>query len=376
MSVLNQVATKTWQNAIAVAESSSGSPKDIDRLNQIFEPELTRWAFNQSLLRQRAKTKFKRSSEMLFSRISLEMASHESVAQWHASLFPHEVRIFDLTAGIGSDSIAFSKRGPVTSVEILPEHADYLEWNLSLHGGDFTVICDDSQKILQENHCEYIFLDPARRVENRRLVNPDDFSPNLKTFIPLLKNSKLSVIKLSPMLADEFLSSLGGTLHFVSFQNECREAVVVLGKDVPVMRLATQVEYSESIHSSDQIQIASAPNSYVYEVDPAAIRAHALGNFDMEALGDSPGYLTSNRLQSSNWLTVFEVLWNGKWQEKLVKSELKKLNAQIDAIKLRGVKEDPAQLKKAFKEKKGELLTLILYRQNKSIRAVLARRIS
>ena len=44
----------------------------------------------------------------------------------------------------------------------------------------------------------------------------------------------MGVIKLTPMLSDEALRGLSGRVDFLSFGNECREALVLLGSCTPL----------------------------------------------------------------------------------------------------------------------------------------------
>lgn len=357
--------------ALARAEGLRGTASGIARLGEEFGDEAARWAVGQWELRRRGEEKFARAPEMLFTRAGLEMATHERVAQWHAGLFPDGVLVADLSCGIGADLGALAHRGPVVGVDLDEEHGAYAKWNLGVWGVEGEVVCGDSVAWARENQPEYVFVDPARRAGGRRLVDPAEFSPSVADLEPVLKEAKRAVVKLSPMLDDSFLKRWGGDLWFVSFGRECREAVVVLGEGVSGTTRVVRVESGAVLEGGTEVTVTDEVGEWIYEADPAAVRGHALGGFGLRGLGDGRGYLTGAGGVESEWLRGFRVVWTGSWRAKAVSEALRELGARVEVVKTRGVKDDPATVRKGLKGYGSRELVLMLFRAGKKERAVL-----
>ncbi|MEZ0324698.1 MAG: hypothetical protein ACAH95_02230 [Fimbriimonas sp.] len=335
----------------------------------------SRWAFTQWELRKRAKAKFSRAEEMLFTREALEQATHEAIAAYHASIFRNltDGRIADLTAGIGADLIALA---PGIGFELDQERAEYARHNLDLHGAEAQVHAGDC---MQAEWGQYAYADPARRVEGRRTLTLAEFAPNPMELARRMTDLELGCMKLTPMLPDPALASLGPRLEFISFGGECREALVISGRQAQPGRWAVHVESGEMLDASQQVAISpfretqkDEMHRYLYEADPAAIRAHCLPHLSeqhgLTFLGDSNGYLTSDAAIDSVWLTRFEVLYSGKGDSSNTKDALRKLDAAKPILKQRGAHQDLAKLSKAFPAYGARPIALVIWPVGKSLR--------
>lgn len=365
--------TESRLKALDLAEGKEATPENLRRVGAATSNEDARWAFAQWSLRLRARAKFALADRMLFGRESLEMASHEAVAAYHASRFPDGELVGDLTCGIGADLIALARRGPAAGFELDPERADYARHNLAVHGLEGTVAVADSMR--EPWPFEYAYCDPSRRVEGRRTLDLDQFAPNPRQVVERFKSLRFAVMKLSPMLLDRELESFGGRLEFVSFRGECREALVLFGADGG--RFAVLAETGERLPSAGDPPATDAVDSYLFEADPAAIRAHCLGELcsrhDLRALGDSNGYLTGGKLAESPWLTGFEVLADHAADLKRTRSVFKSLGAGTPVVKSRGAKVAVDKLRKDLRGE-GEELVLIVYPVARSLRHAICRR--
>lgn len=358
--------------ALAKAQTLGSSAKDRLRLANEFGATNARWAYEQIELRTRAKAKFTNAAEMLFVREALEQATHEAVAAYHASRFdarrlPGEV-VADLTTGIGGDLIAFSKQGQTVGYELDPERADCARWNAP----NSTVIEQDCLEA--DWSFKFAFADPARRVEGQRTLDPDQFAPNPKTLSERLACLELGGIKLSPLLPDHFLESLGPCLEFVSFAGECREALIWTGKRAEPGRFAVHIESGSRLASLPLVQTTEEPMDHLYEADPAAIRAHCLGAFAIPGLGDSNGYLTANESIESPWLTAYNVLWSGKADLKTTRSALQNLGASTPEVKQRGTKLDLPAIQKQLKCSGSRHVYLVIWPIGRSHRHTIVER--
>lgn len=398
-----------YAEALKLAENQPANPGSISRIAKATSDDAARWAFSQWALRKRAQLKFAKAREMLFDQEGLEMSTHESLGSYHAALFPKNEMVYDLTAGIGADLIALAKRGPTIGFEIEPSRAQMARQNLAVHGLEAEVIVSNSVapgwlvpgqndvapgclvpgrndvdpgSLIPEQISENIFLfaDPARRSAGRRFTDPSEFQPNPVEIIQKFETCKLGVIKLSPMLPDEFLDSLTPRLEFVSFGGECREALAIFGSQVLPGRFAVQVE-TGSILEADDLYLPSSdePRTFLYEADPAAIRAHALGNlceeFGIVALSDTNGYLTGDQQISSPWLTGFRVIEHGRFDVKVLKKRLAELGSGTPVLKQRGTKLDLQKFQKQMILKGSQSYEVAFYAIGNSVRQVILERL-
>lgn len=418
-----------YAEALKLAENQAATPSAILKVAKATSDEAARWAFGQWALRKRAQAKFARAQEMLFDQEGLEMSTHEALADYHASLYPSGKSVFDLTAGIGADLIGLAKRGPAIGFEIDADRAEIAQHNLVANGVEAEIFAlpfsqmlgenglgiegfelgitpdsaattspdlhpptpssisedsssnqDLSAREMEEGEPRYIFADPARRSAGRRFTDPSEFQPNPVELVEQFQSCQLGVIKLSPMLPDDFLDSLAPRLEFVSFGGECREALAIFGSQVQEGRFAVQVE-TGSILPADDLYLAEVeePLAYLYESDPAAIRAHALGNlceeFGLVALSSSNGYLIGNAEIESPWLTGFRVLDFGRFDVKSLKGKLANLGSGTPTLKQRGTKLDLQKLQKQMILKGSRALEVAFYAVGNSVRQVILERL-
>lgn len=324
---------------------------------------------------------------MLFVREALEQASHPIAARYRASLFPAGVEVVDLTAGIGADLTALAARGPARGCELDPERAAY-----AAHNSGVPVEIGDA---LASPPTPYWVADPARRSEGRRLTDAEEYEPSLSALLSRAESARLALIKLSPLLPDRVLEREDAGLEFLSVGGECREAMLLLGSEARWGRRAVMIT-SEAVHSLDAADPGEAvelPGAYLYDADPAAIRAHALGSvasasrrcgqilargedtgetpvLHLVPLGDSPGYLTGEECLESPWTRRYCVLGAGAFHVRDVKETLRNEGLRIFEVKKRGVGEGPLAKLKGL-PKTGIPVSLILWAVGPSVRYAL-----
>lgn len=395
----------------ALADAPSLTPKQLAAKHG---DEAARWALMQLELRKRASKKFgELSTRMLFEREALEQATSLNVARYHASQFPSGVAVIDLTAGLGGDTLAIAERGSVIAYENDPARAELLEFNLkgipdvsdrtgegseASHCRDWIIevrLADGLSALLTRKPCtleriqepggdagdtfDYVWADPDRRSDTgRRLSKPEDYSPNPSELAIRLKESKLAGIKLSPLLPDDYLESLGGSLEFISHQGECLEAIIWLGtENTKPKRQAVILHAGEEPTRIQSTPIsppqAFSPKKFIHDCDPAVVRAHCLGALGHDHLGDSPGYLTSDDPTENAAYRTYEVLATATPNQ--LKSALRNLGGSVFELKQRGTKLDPGTVLKGLKSYGDKPVSLIAYREDKSIRYALTTRL-
>ena len=352
-----------WLEALSTADTLT--PK---RLEKQFGVEAARWASLQTDLRKKALAKFSNASQMLFDREALEQATHESIAAYHASCFPAGELVVDMTVGIGADLIALAARGPVLGFELDAMRHQYARHNCSLAD----VRNNDGLAFVIANDSPYIWADPDRRDSSgKRLNDPSAYEPD-PMLIP--RDRELTGIKLSPLLFDEYLETVGDRVEFVSYRGECREAIAWSGKSIESGFFCVDAETGLTLPRKEVEDAVNDAYEVIFDSDPAAGRAHALGNFGLPQLGDSPGYLTGEETIDTPWLRAYEVLYKESGDFKRIKEFLRKNVLRVFEVKQRGAGVDPSSIIKQLKTD-GDPVSLIAWRVEKSVRYAVARRV-
>ena len=175
--------------------------------------------------------------------LNMEQCSSEQTARYKAQIvngLSVQGRYVDLTGGFGVDfywmSQVFKER---VYVEQNPDLCALAEHNFEVLGLRSTVRCCDTTAYLAEMEpADVVYLDPARRDEHGgRTYGIADCSPNVLELLPQLwEKTDHVVLKLSPMLdwrkAVDDLKQVS-QVHIVSVDNECKELVLVLDKQLP-----------------------------------------------------------------------------------------------------------------------------------------------
>lgn len=356
--------------ALELARDRPPVPKAIQQVAAETSAEAAGWAFAQWELRGRAAAKFSRAGQMLFTREGLEMASAEPVAAFHAGLFSGSV--LDAGCGIGGDLAAFALAHPGSEgLDLSPEAVLCAAHNLAAAGASGSASLGDA--LHRDWAGKRVWIDPARRAGRTRTLDPSEFTPPLDLVLAKAADAKEAWVKLSPMLPDEALEKAGFGLGFLSHRRECVEALVQAAEG-PRERWAARAEGGGRIMAGHAPTRAAEPLDWVHEADPAAIRAHALGWFGMEALGEVAGWLASRQLVQSPWLAAYKVLWSGAYRPKQVLGAAKELSLAVEVVKTRGVKADPEMVRRELRRLEGAPGVLMLYREGLAVRAVLAER--
>ena len=212
------------------------------------EVDLT-YALEQIAGRQMAKTKipsWAAVDDIIYPpHLSMEQCSSEQTARYKASIAGKGALVVDLTAGFGVD-MAFISQGFQRAVHVERQPAlcaisseNYKRLGLQ----HIEVVCGDGVAYLhQMDHADMIYLDPARRdVHGGRTYGIADCMPNVLEILDemVVKASRV-LLKLSPMLdwrkAVEDLGKVN-EVHIVSVDNECKELLLVLTKEVKPLKV-------------------------------------------------------------------------------------------------------------------------------------------
>ena len=151
--------------------------------------------------------------------------------------------------------------------------------------------------------------------------------------------------------------------------------MVWLGRESGGGRFAVHVESGERISASPPPESRTDPGKYLFDCDPAAVRAHATGTLctrhGLAPLGDSNGYLTGDQPSASPWFRAYAVVYHGAGDRKSTQAALNCLGGGVTAVKTRGVKEPADTIRARFKPAGDRALTLTVWPVGKSLRHAL-----
>lgn len=226
-------------------------------------------------------------------RTSVEQASSELTAAYKASLVSEGLSMIDLTGGMGVDSLFFAKKAEsLVYCEKEEGLAQIVRHNASVLGAKNISFCvADGMTYLRSQPADtfdYVYVDPSRRVGQRRVFRLEDCEPDIVSAQGwLLQMAKTNMIKCAPLLdisaALQVLDHVS-EIHVISVDNECKELVFVRTRDYtdsPRMVIATL--HGENVNvlafSADIEKEAIAefgnPEGYLYEPDAALLKSGA-----------------------------------------------------------------------------------------------------
>lgn len=205
--------------------------KDLSTLP--FDKDL---AITQIECRRKAKVKIPELYDRIAypTNVSIEQASSEKLAKFHARIFKECDKVIDLTCGLGIDSYYISHyANSLTSIEVAPAVGDAARFNFSrLCRSNISVVTDTAEHFIE--HGDYdasaIFVDPSRRPakdRNKRIYSIKDTIPDISALIPRIRHRcEFMLVKASPM-ADitQTIKEFDGISHIwvLASKNECKE---------------------------------------------------------------------------------------------------------------------------------------------------------
>ena len=309
----------------------------LSDLRRDLSPEHAGAALTLARLRLRAAAKFSRADALFFTPDALEQASSEAVSAWRARRFAGFDRVADLGCGAGGDAVTLAAIPGVDLVALdrdaLRLHMAHL--NTAAYGHAATFVLADLTAPPPLARVPAAFFDPARRDEGRRVYSVRDYAPPLS----VIDNWHFDAlaVKLSPGVnLDELrpYTGSGAGVEFVSLGGELKEAVLWCGAFGFEGRRASRLEPDGTgdtlLPQGAPPPPLSEPRAYLYEPDPAVIRAGLLGELaahlgvDLFRLDESIAYLTGDDYLSSPWARAWPV-WD--W----LPFNLKRLRAALRA---------------------------------------------
>ncbi|XCB30553.1 class I SAM-dependent methyltransferase [Arcanobacterium hippocoleae] len=336
-----------------------------------YAPDLISAALTQKRLRAKAAAKFppKIASEMFFTHDGIEQATRHYIALQHAKyLKKHGAQsVIDFGCGIGADSLAFAKTGlTVSAIEMLADTAVAAAHNLKHFHHAQVIAADGNHLNLHELGADAIWIDPARRKNGKRIMNPEQWAPSLSHAVSLARQFKMAGIKSAPGIPYENLPA-DAYVTWISTAGDLCEAVIWLGEAAPQPGRAAWLVCENNDGSpvvTELSQYHLDPQTppvflepaelgpYLYEPNSAIIRAglvHCVADeFGLAPISAKIAYVSGVAKVNSPLLTRFAVHEVLPLNVKKVRKRLAELEIGIVEIKKRGTDISPEAFRKAL----------------------------
>jgi SAM-dependent methyltransferase len=349
-------------------------------------------ALTQVSLRRAASAKFGADAErMYFTPAGLQQATHPLVASYRAARAgsgPGKA-VVDLGCGIGSDLAAFARAGGrVSGVERDLVTVAVATANLDALGLSGSVTHARAEDVDLRPY-DIVFADPARRKGTTRLFDPRAFSPNFSFVLSLLSEGdhgagrpRQVVVKLAPGL-DHALVPGHVEAEWVSLDGELKELALWSPSPEPIARgrratvLSSHAEpatCSELEAGVEPPEVAD-PGQFLYEPDPAVIRAHLVSCVSSAVHGwlldPHIAYVCSDHQVRTPLARAFRVVERLPYKEKVLRGALRSRDIGTLTIKKRGIAVTPEDLRRRLGLRGSTPATLVLTRTPRSAAALL-----
>lgn len=348
----------------------------LTRLRRSATPDHSAAAWEMSELRRRGQTKFgPAASKMFFVREALEQASGRNAADYHAArLLGGGARtVADLGGGIGGDALAFARAGLSAALfERDAVRALFAGENARACGLEARITVTQADATEAGWEADAAWLDPARRRDSRRVSDPEEYAPPLSWLSALIaRGLGGGGVKLSPAIDHDLAQKYGAELEFLSDGGECREALLWLGAARSGDALRATVltpEGPQTLAGIADVPRARPPTSgrYLYEPDPAVIRAHLVGTLAdrLDAAPADPhiAYLLGDRLGLTSFADAYEVCDRFPYGKKRLQDALTALRIGRVVIKKRGFPQEPDEMRRQLKLRGENEITVVLAR--------------
>lgn len=363
---LRALATPAGTAALARAGELLAARTDVvtalSRLRAEFGPEVGNPAWGVARQREKARPAFGADTDrLLFTGDALEQAGRPELATRRAArlLAGGAATVADLGCASGTDTVALARAGArVTAVDRDPVARELTTLNAAALGLTGVTVRDaDVVDLVAAAHegrvadCEAAVLDPARRADGRRVLDPDGWSPPWSTVTALLDAVPTCVVKVAPGLDHERVPD-GVEAEWVSVGGSIVEALL-WGRGVSTTwRRATQLRagtWHELTATEDpgRAPVASV-REWLHEPDPAVIRsglvATVAAELDATLVDPQIAYLTSDAATDSPWVSSYRVTDVLPFAVKRVKALLRERGIGSVTVKKRGSAVEPGAL--------------------------------
>lgn len=354
----------------------------LTRLRRHVPAALAAAALETTLLRRRARTKFRQADALYFTREALEQASGELVARHRAQRFRVQAdTVYDLCCGIGGDALALAAAGlQVVGYDRDPLRVAIAQANAAALGlaQRACFLVGDVRELVPPPGA-WIFFDPARRDADGRRRAPAAYQPPLATIERWFDRAAGLAVKVAPGIDYEALP-YPVEVEIVSLGGEVKEACLWWGALRRHGRSATLLPAGVTLtDEAAPPPPLSAPQRYLYEPDGAVIRAHLIAQLahrlGAAQIDTTLAFLTAAHLTPTPFARAWEILETIPFNLKQLRARLRRLGVGRVVIKKRGSPIDPQVLERQLRLEGPEALTLVLTRVQGEHVALLCREV-
>lgn len=315
---------------------------------------------------------------------SYQQATSEKVAEFKAQLYSGH-RLIDACGGLGVDDLYFSKYfDQVLSYDTDVELNKLVRFNLELLQIDNIDRVDGSiipEEVLGQ---DVVYLDPDRRIKDRRVIRLEDMEPNILEIVEGLPSKTKVLLKLSPLFeVKQLLAELKGVekIFAISEGNEVKELFVELVKDSKVQDCSLHAVEVGKYHfhyrhdvSAWEIKppISGRVNSYLYIPKSSLNKLHLSSAYaeqqEMQQLEEFEIY-HSDVLNHTNEMRTYRVLATSDLTSKKLARSLKEWQLDKAELIVKGHSESSEKWYKKLKLKAGgnKVLFLLFGKVTKAI---------
>jgi len=220
--------------------------------------------------------------------LNLEQASSEKTAEYKSQILKGK-KFIDLTSGFGIDAYYLSKNfEEVTLVEQNSELLKIVEHNWNILDRKASFVNQNLEDFLTHNkeHFDVIYLDPARRDQNKNKVFLlEDLSPDiLQIKEKLLSTADQVIIKLSPLIDLKYLVSALPEIfriEIIAVRNDVKEVIIFLSneKKNEIAVTCANLESGESVFTfkfweeENSAAAYSDPEEFIYIPNNSILKA-------------------------------------------------------------------------------------------------------
>jgi hypothetical protein len=357
--VFHALLSPAGQVALQAAEDMFPVEADFLRcqasLSRSYPPETARAALEIAILRRDAEDKFPNARQMYFTRQALEQASSYTISTYRAQRYLSTKHLADLGCSIGGDMLALAAVAPVVGIDLDPLRLMMARTNLDAIGqadrAGFILSDLLNGLPLHSDPSTGLFFDPARRTGSRRAFSVHDYQPPLSIIQTWLTRFPTLGVKISPGVNLDELGPYDAEVEFISLSGELKEAVLWFGPLKTTYRRATLLPGLHTLerqNSTLERLPLSEPRAYLYEPDPAILRAGLVGDLgqqlDAAQLDSDIAYLTANQRLVTPFARVWQVEAWLPFQLKRLREALRQRNVGHIVVKKRGSPLQPEDL--------------------------------
>lgn len=352
--LLSEYGQEVLHAAQALAPQEADFLRDYQILCRKYPPELARAALQMAILRREAAEKFPFAERMYFTRQALEQATPFEVSEYRAGRYRGFTWVADLGCSLGGDTIALAQVALTTGVDRDRLRLEMARENLKavdLVGRVHFIEADlrDGLPLVAKSGLA-LFFDPSRREGQRRAFSIRHYSPPLAIIQRWLPDFPALGVKVSPGVQLVELTPFDAEVEFISLKGELKEAVLWFGPLKSATRRATILPgaYTMTDGAGFDTLPLSEPLGYLYEPDPAVIRAGLIADLgttlNAAQLDPDIAYLTAQNFIATPFARVWSIEAWLPFNLKRLRSYLRERRVGKVIVKKRGSPLEPQEL--------------------------------